>query len=224
MAKGKNSNIKKESIKKNDIKKESIKKNDIKKKSIEKNDIKKEIIKKNDKKRNVSKARKELIYSSNDSSDEIGKLLKIILIVTGIMILFYGITVLVTKKVNAVKTAKLGKSSSSATIQYDKIIIGSMLKFDGEYYVLIEKDDDEHLGEYDTLLKAIAANDESLKVYTADLNSSFNEKYLSNENNYDSDLDKFKVTGTTLVHVKDKKIEDCFDNYDSIKEKLDDIK
>ena len=235
MAKGNNSkkNNKKNSngLKKNTQIKNNSKniKNDIQKneeiesvKNSQANDITYD--KKSDKSKTVNKARKELIYSSNDSTDEISKLLKIVLIVTGIMIVFYGVTVFVTKKVNAVKTAKLGKSSEKVTIQYDSVIIGSMLKMDGHYYVLIEKKDDDNSSEYDTLLKSIKANDEALKVYTADLSNSFNKPYLGNESNYDSDLTKFKVKDTTLIEINDHKIEDTFDNYDSIKKKLDELK
>ena len=176
------------------------------------------------KKQAVNKARQNLIYSSNDSSDEMSKLVKIVLIVTGIMILFYGITVFITRKVNAIKTAKLGKSSEKVTIQYDNVIIGSMLKIDGEYYVLIEKEDDEHHDEYETTLKSIEANDDSPKIYMADLSSSFNKIYLGKEKNYDSDLSNFKVIDTTLVKINDHKIEDTFDSYDSIKKELEELK
>lgn len=179
---------------------------------------------KNYKSKTVKMARRDLIYSSNDSNDEMSKLLKIVLIVTGVMIVFYGVTTFVTKKVNAVKTAKLGKSSEKATIQYDSIIIGSMFKFDGNYYVLIEKEDDENSSEYDTIIKSIDANDDAPKVYKADLSSSFNKNYYNKESNYNSDLTKFKVSNTTLVEVKDHKIENTFDSYDSIKKKLDELK
>ena len=180
--------------------------------------------KNNDKSRTVKKARRELIYSSNDSTDEISKLLKIVLIVTGIMIIFYGVTTFITKKVNAVKTAKLGKSDEKVSIQYNSVIVGSMLKMDGHYFVLIEMKDDDKSSEYDTLLKSIEANDDALKVYTADLSSSFNKKYLSKESNFDSDLTKFKVKNTTLVEIENHKIKDTFDSYDSIKKKLDELK
>lgn len=212
MAKGKNS-------KKNKRNNESKKVKDIQ--VVEPEIIKEK--KNDDKSKTVNKARRDLIYSSNDSTDEMSKLLKIILIVTGVMIVFYGITTLITKKVNAVKTAKLGKSSEKVTVQYDSVIIGSMLKMDGHYFVLIEKKDDDHSSEYDTLLKSIAANDESPKIYTADLSSSFNTKYLDKESNFDSDLTKFKVKDTTLVEVEDHKIKDTFDSYDSIKGKLNEL-
>lgn len=213
MAKGKNS--KKNKTKK--VKDAEVIEAEVVKENVNSN-------KKNDKSKTVNKARKDLIYSNNDSTDEMSKLLKIVLVVTGIMIIFYGITTFVTKKVNAVKTAKLGKSTEKVTIQYDSIVIGSMLNMDGHYFVLIEKEDDDKSSEYDTLLKSIEANDEAPKVYTADLSSSFNKMYLDKENNFDSDLTKFKVKDTTLVEVENNKIKNTFDNYDSIKGKLDELK
>ncbi len=213
MAKGKNS--KKNKTKK--VKDAEVIESEVVKENVNSN-------KKNDKSKTVNKARKDLIYSNNDSTDEMSKLLKIVLVVTGIMIIFYGITTFVTKKVNAVKTAKLGKSTEKVTIQYDSIVIGSMLNMDGHYFVLIEKEDDDKSSEYDTLLKSIEANDEAPKVYTADLSSSFNKMYLDKENNFDSDLTKFKVKDTTLVEVENNKIKNTFDNYDSIKGKLDELK
>lgn len=213
MAKGKNS--KKNKTKK--VKDAEVIEAEVVKENVNSN-------KKNDKSKTVNKARKDLIYSNNDSTDEMSKLLKIVLVVTGIMIIFYGITTFVTKKVNAVKTAKLGKSTEKVTIQYDSIVIGSMLNMDGHYFVLIEKEDDDKSSEYDTLLKSIEANDEAPKVYTADLSSSFNKMYLNKENNFDSDLTKFKVKDTTLVEVENNKIKNTFDNYDSIKGKLDELK
>lgn len=213
MAKGKNS--KKNKTKK--VKDAEVIESEVVKENVYSN-------KNNDKSKTVNKARKDLIYSNNDSTDEMSKLLKIVLVVTGIMIIFYGITTFVTKKVNAVKTAKLGKSTEKVTIQYDSIVIGSMLNMDGHYFVLIEKEDDDKSSEYDTLLKSIEANDEAPKVYTADLSSSFNKMYLDKENNFDSDLTKFKVKDTTLVEVENNKIKNTFDNYDSIKGKLDELK
>lgn len=179
--------------------------------------------KKNVKNNSLSTARRDLVFSNNDSSDEISKLMKIVLLVTGIMIIFYGVTVLVTRKVNAVKTAKLGQNNGDASIQYDSVIIGSMLNMDGKYFVLIQESDDNHLDEYSNTLKSIKANDDAPKVYTSDLNSSFNKMYLDKETIESSDLSEFKVKGTTLVEIDDHKIVSTYDDYDSIKKKLEEL-
>lgn len=199
-------------------------KKEIKTKVENKSSTKKvEKISTSEKEKTIQRAKRELVYSKNDSSDEITKLMKIILIVTSIMILFYGITVFVTRKVNAVKTAKLGKSDEASEIQYDSIIIGTMFNIEGRHFVLIYSEDDENFDEYNNLLKTVEANDEAPKVYKANLNASFNKMYLASESNYDSDLSKFKVKGTTLVEI-DGDIKSTYDSYDAIKDKLNELK
>ena len=142
------------------------------------------------------------------------------MIVTLIIIVFYGVTVVVTKKAEeATKEA----NSQKVEIQYDSIMIGSMLNINGSFYVLIEDIDDIRLSEYTTMIQTIKANDDAPTVYTADLSSTFNKAYLSDESNYDSDMEKFKVKGTTLVKIEDHEIVDVYDNYDDIIKKLDEL-
>lgn len=186
---------------------------DYKKNSFEKEEAKKITI---------DKARKNLVYANNDSSDEFSKLFKIVLIVTAIIAVFYLVTVVVTRKANAIKTARK-EESEEVIIQYDNVIVGSMLKIDGSFYVLIEDEDDKNIAEYQTLLQTIAANDDASKIYVATLSNSFNKIYLANESNYDSDLSKFRVTGSTLVQVSNHEIVSVFDTYDSIKSELNNL-
>ena len=108
-------------------------------------------------------------------------------------------------------------------IQYDNIMLGSMLNIDGSFYVLIEDADDIRLSEYTTMVQTIKANDDAPTIYTADLSSGFNKEYLGDESDYSSDMEKFKVTGTTLVKVSDNEIADVYDNYDDIIKKLDEL-
>lgn len=197
---------------KKDVKKLESKKIEEKVNSVSEN---KEIAKK----KTIGKAKRELVYA--DSGDnEIGKLIKVVLIVTAVIIVFYFVTSFVTKKASSIKNEK---SKEKAVIQYDNLIIGSMLNKDGEYYVLIEKEDDEHLSEYTTSIQMIGINDGAVKIYTANLTDSFNKIYLSDESNYDSDLTNFKVKDTTLVRIDDHQIQETFDNYDLIKAKLESL-
>lgn len=181
---------------------------------------KKEAKVKEEKKGNLKQARKQLYYSNNSESSELSKLIKIVLIVTVIMIVFYGVTAVVTEKA---KEATEEQNKQAVEIQYDNIMIGSMLNIDGSYYVLIENPDDIRLSEYSTLLQTIKANDDAPTIYTADLSSGFNSDYLSDKSNYDSDMEKFKVTDTTLVRIRDHKIVDVYDSYDKIVKKLDEL-
>ena len=180
---------------------------------------KKEVKELKEKKENIKQARKQLYYNNSDS-DELSKLIKIVLAVTFIIIVFYGLTVVVTNKA---KEAAEEKNKQAAEIQYDSIMIGSMLNIDGSYYVLIEDEDDIRLSEYTTLIQTIKANDDAPTIYTADLSSSFNKGYLGDKSNYDSNMENFKVTGTVLVRVSDHKISKVYDTYDTITKKLEEL-
>ena len=180
---------------------------------------KKEVKELKEKKENIKQARKQLYYNNSDS-DELSKLIKIVLAVTLIIIVFYVVTVVVTNKA---KEAAEEKNKQAVEIQYDSIMIGSMLNIDGSYYVLIENDDDIRLSEYTTLIQTIKANDDAPTIYTADLSSTFNKSYLGEKSNYESNMENFKVTGTVLVRVSNHKISNVYDNYDEIIKKLEEL-
>lgn len=175
---------------------------------------------KKNKKKAINDARRKLNYEKTTDGEEISKLIKIILIVTAVMVVFYGITVVVTKKASEVSQEQ---NSAKTEIQYDNIVIGSMLKIDGSFYVLIEDEDDQRLSEYETLKQTIAANPDAPTIYIAHLSDGFNSKYLGEESNYSSDMTKFKVTGTTLVKIDNHKITETYDSYDEINKKMNEL-
>lgn len=162
---------------------------------------------------------------TENQSNEMINLLKIVLIVTGIMLVFYGLTLLVTKKSEDVLENKDTKEQVQKTeIQYKNIMIGTMLNHGGTYYVLIEEKDDNRIAEYDSLITTIESSEDAPRIYKANLTDSFNKNYLGKEQNYYvENLKDFKVTGTTLIKVKDGKIEVAKDTYDSIKNTLKEI-
>ncbi len=175
---------------------------------------------KKNKKKAINDARRKLNYEKTTDGEEISKLIKIILIVTAVMVVFYGITVVVTKKASEVSQEQ---NSEKTEIQYDNIVIGSMLKIDGSFYVLIEDEDDQRLSEYETLKQTIVANPDAPTIYIAHLSDGFNSKYLGEESNYSSDMTKFKVTGTTLVKIDNHKITETYDSYDEINKKMNEL-
>lgn len=207
---------------KNKKKKSKAVESNVSKKNVNEKEVKEENITldNKEKKENLKQARKQLYYENNSSSDELSKLIKIVLAVTAIIIVFYGITVVVTKKA---KEAAEEKNKEAVEIQYDSIMIGSMLNIDGSFYVLIMDSDDIKSSEYSTFIQTIKANDDAPTIYTADLSSGFNKKYLADESNYDSNMDTFKVKGTTLIKIDDHEIKSVYDNYDDIIKKLDEL-
>lgn len=190
-----------------------------KKKTTNKTQNKEELTKSKDKQETNK------IEKPNSSNNEMIKLLKIVLIVTGIMIIFYGITLIATNKANETKESQTEDNQTEVTeIQYENIIIGSMLSYPGTYYVLIEQKDDNRLAEYDSLITTIKSSEDAPTIYKANLTDAFNKNYLGKEANYYvDDMADFKVTGTTLVKVADGKIISVNDNHDAIKNKLNDL-
>ena len=162
-----------------------------------------------------------------ENNNEMVKLFKIVLIVTGVMIVFYGITLLVTNKSEEVINSQNEENNQPASteIQYENIMIGTMLNGSGTYYVLIEKEDDNRLAEYESIITTIKSSEDAPAIYKANLTDSFNETYLGKEQNYYvEDLSKFRVTGTVLVKVKDGKIDAVDDSHDAIKNTLNSLK
>ena len=182
--------------------------------------------KKENKNENKKENKKEKISIEEPSEkNEMGKLLKIVLIVTGIMIVFYGVTLIATNKSDEIiEKNKEEAEKTEATIQYENIMIGSMLNYSGTYYVLIEDADDNRLTEYDSIITTIQSNEDAPNIYKANLTDSFNKTYLGKEQNYyTDDLGAFKVTGTVLVKVVDGKIKNVDDSHEAIKNTLDSL-
>jgi len=177
------------------------------------------------KKDNHKNQKHEEVIMTDSSSNEMLKLLKIVLIVTGVMVIFYGITLVATNKADeTIDKQKEDNKPSETQIQYENILIGSMLNNDGTYYVLIEEKDDNRLAEYDSLIATIKTSEDAPTIYKANLTDAFNKDYLGKEQNYYvNDIADFKVTGTTLVKIKDKKIDSVSDSYDAIKNKLKEL-
>ena len=201
------------------------KKGTKKKNQVKKVDNKKQNNKSEKKVSESEKVEKQLKERFNENG-ELQRLLKIVLIVTAIFAIFYIVTIFVTNK-SSEKKAELREENmkvEKAEIQYENIMIGTMLNYDGTYYVLINKKDEPRETEYSSLVDSIKDNEDSPNIYKANLTDSFNKVYLAKEENYYvSDISDFAVTGTVLVKVVDGKIDSVMDNYNDIKNKLNEL-
>lgn len=150
--------------------------------------------------RKNAKERKN-ISSNNDF--ELFDFIKIILILLVILVAFSLITMFVTrdKKTNS-------GDNTEETIQYTKIIVGSILnRGEQDYYVLVENSDDENLISYESLISKYNNKSEHLRFYTVDLSDPFNNKYISEESKLDVDkITDIRFSETTLLHIQNGKI------------------
>lgn len=144
--------------------------------------------------------------SNNESkapvtSNEMTNLIKIVLVVTAVFLIFYGITTLVTNK------EQTGTDSEKVTIQYDEILLGTLFEqSNSEYYVLITTEDDFYVSTYSSLLSIYTAKENTFRVYNANLDNGFNKSYKAEEANISNNLKELKLTDSTLLKIKDKTI------------------
>ncbi|MFV0250167.1 MAG: hypothetical protein ACK5HP_03950 [Bacilli bacterium] len=154
--------------------------------------------------------------NETNSNEEIVKLIKFIVIITIILGVFYLITFFVTKTESNNTTTQ---DSEYVTIRYDKILIGSMFnQSTSEFYLLVELTDDPYLDTLESYLTSYTEKEESLKVYTADLNSVYNKKYHSETSSFDGQFPIMKET--TLLKIKDNKVVEYYEGNKNVLEQL----
>lgn len=157
----------------------------------------------------------------HNATDEVTKLVEVILIVLVIFAAFYIITYWIKK--SETKKDILPQESENVMIQYDEILMGRLLEQkNSEYYVLII--DEEDKTNYQAYLSSYNEKENALRFYTAKLDSAFNRKYKAESSKLDTqNIKEIKVKETTLVYIKDKKIENHWEGVTSILGKLGEL-
>lgn len=144
------------------------------------------------------------------NSNEMVNLIKIILIVTAIFLIFYGITTLV-----ADKNSNNDTNPEDVVIQYDEILLGTLFEqSNSEYYVLVTTEDDYNVQTYSSLVSSYKAKENALKVYTSNLDNGFNKSYKAEETKISNNLQELKLKGSTLLKIKEKNIVSSYEGND----------
>lgn len=136
------------------------------------------------------------------------KIIKILFIIILIVLIFYGITILITKY----QKNKQDETTSDVDIQYNEILIGSMYQQkEDEYYVLVELESD-----YSNLYSKVNNYQQSgkTKLYTATLDKALNKKYMGEESNFDTKFPTFKES--TLLKINNGSIIEHYEGVTSI--------
>lgn len=161
----------------------------------------------------MKKNERQILKTSNSvESDEYKKLIILIVIIALVFLIFYIATSIFTKDNN---DDIFNNDLNTTEIQYDEIIIGNMFNKSGEYYVLLLGENDPYIELFNSYVTTIKTNK---KIYTVDLDSAFNKKYIADEYSYDKD--NFKTKGTLLVRIDDNKIKDHYESREDILNKL----
>lgn len=172
--------------------------------------------KKKESKKNLKKNNQG--YNSQ-SENPITSLFKIVIIIVIAFALFYALTYVVTKHK---KNYVWENNEMSSVIQYDKIMLGTLLtQSESEYYVLAYDYSDDNKDIYETYISMYTSKKDSIKIYTSDLASDFNKKYIADKSNFNFDNVKdLKVKQITLFKIKDSKIIDYYEGNDKVIEEF----
>ena len=144
----------------------------------------------------MRKSAKERKISKVDDELKVGSFIKIILGILIVLVIFSLITMFITRD----KTPNEGEDN---TIQYTKIIVGSILnRSEEKYYVLVEKKDDLNLSTYESSINIYNSASGHLRFYTVDLDDTFNANYVSTESHLDIDnITDIRFSETTLLYI-----------------------
>jgi hypothetical protein len=102
-------------------------------------------------------------------------------------------------------------------IQYDEILVGTMLKQNEEsYYVLVLDSNDPYTDILKDYVSSYLEEEYTIRLYTVDLNNIFNKSAKAEEFDYDS----LKFKGNSLVLVENGIIKETEEDSENISKKL----
>jgi hypothetical protein len=187
--------------------------------TIDYNEVIKNVTKKTDYKiKNEEVKPKKKKANLNFKDNEVGNLIKIILIITGVVLVLYLVTLVYLKK----DEVKEEENEITATIQYEEILGSKLLsQSPKEYYVFAYKEDDLYLTSYNIYIGNYQYKENSKKVYRMNLDLGFNEQYVGEKSNLKGGkVEELKFADTTLIKVKKKKVVEVYEGKEKILEHL----
>lgn len=154
-------------------------------------------------------------------NNEIMNLIKIIVAVCVVVLAALGLAY----GINYFRDDKEEDETLETKIQYEEILIGSMLtREQNEYYVLVIAKDDVSKNNYYYFLDKNENAEERLSIYYVDMSKAFNSSHLAEESNLRvSDITEFKIKESTLVKVHNKSVVEAYEGRDAILEQFDKI-
>lgn len=163
---------------------------------------------------------KKVKVSKINNDNEMLKLIKLVVIVSLIVCVFYVITLFVNKKEEEKEETK-----TPAVIQYDYILVGNILAQPNEdYYVLAKTSEDVNTKVYEAYLSNYKNTNKALRTYYIDLDNPLNSKFLNEESNFKiKDINEISFNQTTLLLIEDNKIKKAYEGKENILQKLKEI-
>ena len=138
-----------------------------------------------------------------------------LVVVLSIILIFYGITFLISDNKEEVIT-----NNDTTEIQYSEIIVGDIYnQKENEYYVLAYTDSSDSQT-YISKVNEYIYDNESNKAYFINLTNAFNKKYLADESDFENKFPTFK--GNTLLKINNSSIVEIYEE-EQITNKIDEL-
>ena len=166
--------------------------------------------------------RQRIKERNSDEEIEIIGFIKVILVVIVCIAGIYLFTRIFVTKDLLNKDKKEDEVAEEAKINYDFMNLGMMFNRPyTEYYALLYDADASNAGYYTSVGSNYAGSEKSIKIYFVDLNSPFNQAYVSEETNPAAKTaSELKVKFPTLIKIKNGKIVKYLEDKDKITEEL----
>ena len=150
-----------------------------------------------------------------------GKVVKILVAVFVFFIIFYFLIIFLI--VFNTSSATFDTTPAEADIQYQEILAGNSFSIsDNQYYVLYyDMSDDSLKSLYTGFVSSYEDKEEHLPIYTVDMSSTFNKKFVSSESNKQvSQIDELQISGPTLIEFNNHEVVNYIEGESAIKEIL----
>lgn len=170
------------------------------------------------KKINTKSAQTPVMFEAENRGEyEIKKLLIFIVVIIILFGLFYIFSLFIDQKDDTTISRAEG---NAAVIQYDEIILGTLLTQPNDsYYVLVSKEDDSDL--YSIYTSKYKLKEDSLKIYTSDFESPFNKMYIAEESNFNIEsVGELRLKDDTLIKVENHELTEYFEGSTDILNEL----
>lgn len=165
---------------------------------------------------------KKITKQMNKSEEQVivVRFIIILVLVVGVILGIYFFT----KNFVAKDEDKKANETKEVTFDYSKIIFGELLNrpYDEYYVIAYDAKNDPQMNYYGNLAYVYGAKENSLKVYTADLNDSMNAKFYNKDksNPKAKSVAELAVGDLTLIKVKDSQIVKYLEDIEAIKAEL----
>lgn len=157
-------------------------------------------------------------------NEDVMKMIKIGVIVIACFAIIYFVTAFINGEFSNKE-----EEQEEVEIQNEEILMGETFeKSDSEYMIMYyDFTDNNYSNLYAMLVETYKAEEDALPMYTVDLSTNFSKKYMVKEgessNKNPTSLSNLKISGATLIRIKDKKVINYIEGKDNIKNYIEEL-